>query len=351
MNPQTIHDILSGNRTDLAAVLLRGGLAAASVPYSAAMRLRRWAYRKQLPLFVSRRPSAARAVPTICVGNLTTGGTGKTPMVAWVVAYLRSLGRQAAILTRGYKARDGQSDEARVLAESCGPDVRIVVNADRVAGAQTAIDAGADVLVMDDGFQHRRLARDLDIVLVDAANPFGYGWCLPRGLMREPPSALRDAHAIVITRSDHATERQLTELTAHLTTLAPQAIIVQAAHVADCVLGEAQLRQPVEMLVGRKVFAFCGLGNPTGFFDMVRRLGAEVVGERAFADHFAYGAADVEAIIDSAQLASAEALLTSRKDFVKIADNPSDMPLWQLLVRIEVTRGREELCARILKAL
>lgn len=351
MNPETIHDILSGSRKGPVAGLLRCGLAAASVPYAAAVRVRRWAYRRQFPLFVSRRPKAGRVVPTICVGNLTTGGTGKTPMVAWIVEYLKTLGRRPAILTRGYKARQGQSDEARVLADLCGPEVAIIANADRLAAAQAAVNAGADMLVMDDGFQHRRLARDLDVVLIDATNPFGYGHCLPRGLMREPASALREAHVLILTRCDHTEPLPLADLHARLATLAPQASVLQSAHVPDCVLDEAALRQPPATLRGRRVFAFCGLGNPRSFFEMARRLGAEIVGTRTFADHFAYGPADVEAMVEAARMASAEALLTTRKDFVKIADNPSDLPLWQLSVRVEITRGRERLCERVEKVL
>ena len=177
MNEQKVRDILSGRQTGPVAALLRATLSAASVPYAAAMRVRRDAYRRGV------LASHAAGVPVICVGNVTTGGTGKTPMVAWVVRRLLENGFAPAILTRGYKSSAGQSDEAELLRRSLPASVPIVVNGNRLAGAQAARQQGANVLVMDDGFQHHRLRRDLDIVLIDATNPFGFGRCLPRGLL------------------------------------------------------------------------------------------------------------------------------------------------------------------------
>ncbi|MCY2924491.1 MAG: tetraacyldisaccharide 4'-kinase, partial [Planctomycetota bacterium] len=153
----TTHESTSGDVLGKAVHAMADVLGA---PYAGAVRLRRWAYRKGL------LHSHKAGVPVVCVGNLTAGGTGKTPMVAWVVKHLREQGRRPAILTRGYKAHRGISDEAELLKAVTGADV--VVQADRVAGAAGAIAAGADVCVMDDGYQHLRLRRDFSIVLLDA---------------------------------------------------------------------------------------------------------------------------------------------------------------------------------------
>src|SRR5690606_6980164 len=158
---------------------LRCGLWYASLWFGLAANLRLACYR--LGILSGQKVG----VPVICVGNLTTGGTGKTPAVAAVVKLLQSLGRKPAIVSRGYKAVGGANDEMRGLDE-LSPGVTHIQNADRVAGAEAAIAAGADVIVLDDGFSHLRLNRDLDILLFDALNPFGFARMLPRGLLREP---------------------------------------------------------------------------------------------------------------------------------------------------------------------
>ena len=203
-------EIMSGRRRGAVPALLRGAGWVLSKPYAGLLWLRRRLYR--LGLLGAYKP----AVPVISIGNITTGGTGKTPMVVWVVRWLKSAGLQPAILTRGYKAVDGRADEAEMLWQATG--VPVVAEADRVDAARSAVAGGAEVLVLDDGFQHLRLRRDLDIVLIDATNPFGFGHCLPRGLLREPVSALGDADAVDLrrTRIPHppATVHELTDRTA-----------------------------------------------------------------------------------------------------------------------------------------
>jgi len=335
-------DILSGRRRGLGASLARAGLAAAAVPYAAVMRARRWFYRRGL------LPSRAADAPVICVGNLTTGGTGKTPMVAWVVARLHEAGGTPAILTRGYKGEGGTSDEAELLKALTGAPV--VVDPDRAAGAAEAVRGGADVLVMDDGFQHRRLRRDLDLVLIDATNPFGYGWCLPRGLLREPRSALRDADAVVITRSSGVSDERLEALKTRLSRLAPGATVHAAVHVPTDVLDQHGISQPASALEGRRVFAFGGLGNPEAFFATVRRLGAEVVGRQALADHVDYDAEMLGRLVAQAENVGAELLVTTQKDGVKLTTMERPMAIWQLVVEMRLIEGARALAEAIARA-
>lgn len=353
MDQQAMRDILSGRRRGVAAALLRGVLAAAAGPYAAATAWRRWNYRHGIA------PRRRAVIPVLCVGNLTAGGTGKTPMVAWVVGRLLEAGRKPAILTRGYKARktsagvpeagmssfSGTSDEAQLLRYLC--DVPVIVQADRVAGAATAVDEGADVIVMDDGFQHLRLRRDLDIVLIDATNPFGYGWCLPRGLLREPPSALKDAGAIVITRSDAVDAEELTALRERLAKLAPAASLHTAVHKPTRIIDDSGTDRSLSVLLGKKVCAFCGLGNPDAFFASLQSLGADVASQVAFDDHADYTPALLEDLRQKADRSAAEVFVTTQKDYVKLAIGALSRPVWQLAVEIEITSGREKLLQKI----
>jgi len=348
MDEQSVRDILSGRRRGAAWSCLRAGLWAASRPYAGAMRLRRWAYRRGL------LRSRSAGVPVICVGNLTTGGTGKTPMVAWVVERLTEAGRRPAILTRGYKAAEAgeagevRSDEARLLRELTG--AAVVVRADRVAGAAAAVADGADVLVMDDGFQHRRLRRDLDIVLIDAIEPFGYGHCLPRGLLREGPSALADAHAVVLTHSDEVPPERLTRLGERVARLARGASHHVGVHRPSAVIDATGAERPLDDLLGRKVYAFCGLAGPEHFFTTLAGLGARLTGRRALDDHAAYTPELLRRLVAEAKRSEAGILVTTQKDYVKLAAMGAAPRVWQLAVRMDIVGGHERLVRRVLAA-
>jgi tetraacyldisaccharide 4'-kinase len=328
------------------------------------MRCRRYAYNhgifrststKNLHQGQAGTDGHGKIVPVISIGNITTGGTGKTPMVAHVVNILSANdGKAVAILTRGYKAIAGKSDEAQLLGQLCRANV--VVNPNRLAGARSAIAAGACVLVMDDGFQHRRLRRDLDIVLIDAMNLFGFGYCLPRGLLREPTSALKDAHIIIITHGNQVGSDELVALRNKITGLAPQAEIFVAAHEPSQLIGSGGDIQQPGFLAGRKVFAFCGLGNPDSFFNLLRQLGSQITGQLALSDHANYDQACIERINTLAQAGGAEMMITTQKDGVKLG-SPSKpalqlaLPVWQLALQMRVVDEPEKFQRRILAVL
>ena len=339
---------MSGGRVGVGASCVRAATWLASKPYGLAMRLRRWGYRRGV---LSSHDSP---VPVISVGNLTTGGTGKTPMVAWIVRHLAESGRKPAVVMRGYRAgkthpdAEPKSDEAQLLAELTGAPV--IVEPDRVAGARRAAAGGADVVVLDDGFQHRRLRRQLDIVLIDAVEPLGFGHCLPRGLLREPPAALADAEAIIITHADEVTPERLASLRARLAVLrGPGATMAEAMHKPVAAIDEAGLSHPPTTLAGRKVFAFCGLGSPGHFRESLVRIGAEVVGAAEMGDHAAYREADLAGLAESARRCDAEIMVTTQKDHVRLAGLAAveGARIWQLAIEIDVTSGRDELIARI----
>src|SRR5438876_5539483 len=203
-----LQDLISGRARGVGSSLCRLALSVASGPYGSAVHLRNWCYdRGWLP---THRPP----VPVISVGNLTAGGTGKTPCVEYLARFLQARGLRPAVLSRGYRGNGRPNDEALIL-EANLPDVPHLQGKDRVTRASQAVRVfGADVLILDDGFQHRRLRRDLDLVLIDAMNPWGHGRLLPRGLLREPISSLRRADAVIVTRLDQAQPAEIERIIA-----------------------------------------------------------------------------------------------------------------------------------------
>lgn len=309
-------------------VLARGGLRLAplhvlALLFGGVATLRNRAY--DVGLLRATRVDA----PVVCVGNLTTGGTGKTPMVVHVVRALARRGRRPGVLSRGYKATAAEraadaprGDEARMLgAELAG--VPAVQDADRVRGARALIARGCDTVVLDDGFQHRRLARDLDIVLVDALRPFGLPWrgddapayLLPRGLLREQVSGLSRAAACVVTRSDQVEPQRLARLEELLAAAAPAVPRLLARHAPKALLAPDGERFEPARLAGREVELLSGIGNASGFEETVRALGAVVVAHRRFPDHHAYTAQDLAGLGRSGR-----AVVTTAKDAVKLGE-------------------------------
>ena len=342
MDQRAAQDILSGGRRGARASVVRAALLAAAGPYAGGMRLRRWLYRQGL------LPRHSAAAPVICVGNLTVGGTGKTPMVAWIVSLLKDAGHSPAVLTRGYRSGGGEGDEPALLRALC--EAPVEVGADRAAAAARAVAAGADVLVMDDGFQHLRLRRDLDVVLVDATRPWGFGHCLPRGLLREPPSALRDADCVVITRSDAVAPAALAAVRAQVARLAPRASVHAAVHAPSHVFDEAGRERSADDLAGRRVLAVCGLANPAAFFRTLEGLGGERAGRLALDDHVAYTPDVLGRVHAVWRQSGAECIVTTEKDRTKLPAGVLDAAVWTLSVRMRVTEGQAELRQRILAA-
>src|SRR5262249_6755218 len=198
LRPSDFRELVSGQRRGIKAGLLRAGLRIAETPYSLAMRTRN--------LWYNLGQSSSRVeAKVISVGNLTLGGTGKTPMVEWLGRWFRKRGVRVAIVSRGYGAEDGVLNDEALELEQKLPDVPHLQNADRVAASRVAIEEFASqVILLDDAFQHRRIARDLDIVLLDALEPFGFDHVFPRGTLREPLEGLARASFVVLTRADMA---------------------------------------------------------------------------------------------------------------------------------------------------
>lgn len=277
------------------------------------------------------------ARPVISVGNLTTGGTGKTPLVVEIARMLLGRGMKPSILTRGY-GRRGQAgmivlapgasrrpdpgevgDEPALLARAL-PEVPIVVAAERYRAGQTAeAEFAVDVHILDDGFQHLALARSLDILTIDSTRPLSNWRLLPAGRQREPHSALQRAQVVVLTRTDSANPQPLEEL---ISMIHPAARIFRSRtemiRWTEASTGEAA---SVAAIQAKKVAAFCGIGNPQAFFGDLRRWGFSLAAEDAFPDHHVYTSTDIQRLVVGAQRHGAVALLTTQKDAVKLRED------------------------------
>jgi tetraacyldisaccharide 4'-kinase len=359
LKQQTYRKLISSQSGSLGASMLRFLLGIAAFGYSLVVRLRNLLYSRGL--LKAHRVDAA----VLCVGNITVGGTGKTPLVVWLCNLitqnpkLKIQNCKCAILTRGYNARaqenTGFKDEIAILAESC-PEAEVIVNPDRVAGAAEAIDKySAKVLIMDDGFQHRRLARDLDIAAIDATQPFGYGKMLPAGLLREPVSSLNRAGAVVITRCDQVTEAQLSELEQKLRAINSGMIIARSIHAPVYAKSTNDKKINIEELKVKKIFAFCGIGNPDAFLNTIKNLGAELAGSKVYDDHYHYTDACLTQISEQAEEVGADLILTTQKDWTKvisyfksqISDFKLPLPFAYLAIEIKFLSGEDKLTALI----
>jgi tetraacyldisaccharide 4'-kinase len=330
------HALIRGDRTGVVPALQRFGLWSLSLGYRLGIACRNLAFNRGW-MAVHKV-----SVPVVSIGNLTTGGTGKTPCVEHVARFFRHLDLQVALLSRGYGSEAGRNDEALVLEENL-PDVPHLQGADRAALAQIAIEElESDVLVLDDGFQHRRLDRDLDIVLIDATCPWGHGYLLPRGLLRESIGSLNRADVVMLTRCDLAARESIEQIRTVVRSV-KELPIVESVHRPAEWRNASHAVKSLDTLRGRPVGAFCGLGNPDAFRQTLTKLGMNVVAWRTYPDHHAYSRNDIEELRDWArQLPTDAAVVTTQKDLVKIRlDTLAERELWALAIQLQITSGQE----------
>jgi tetraacyldisaccharide 4'-kinase len=335
--------LVSGQTHGIKAAVLRSGLRLAEIPYSLAVRWRNHRYDTG-GFEVQRVP-----VPVVSVGNLTLGGTGKTPMVEWLARWFRLHGLRVALISRGYGAEAGSAnDEALELKERL-PDVPHIQNPDRVEAARLAVaEYDSQIIVLDDAFQHRRIARDLDIVLLDALEPFGFGHVFPRGTLREPLSGLRRADVVVLSRSGMLAPAARETLRRQVARLAPKARWAEVDHGPQSLRNASGQQQPTQSLAEKAVAAFCGVGNPAGFRHTLQLCGYRVIALREFADHYRYTRADVESLVAWANALDVEAVLCTHKDLVKLRiDTIGRRPLWAMTIALELFEGRADLEAKL----
>jgi tetraacyldisaccharide 4'-kinase len=296
----------------------------------------------------------------ISIGNITTGGTGKTPLVEHVSRIIAAQGKKVCILTRGYGRKDPHlqvivsdgytvlaspseaGDEPYLLATKLKGLAAVISSADRIAAGQEAIkDFGSECFVLDDGFQHLRLARDLNVVTIDATNPWGGGRLLPHGRLRESTDGLNRADCVVMTRCDQVAS--VDALREELLRLMDSKPIFESqmriARVSSLKNGGETLAPPA------RVAAFCAVGNPSSFFESLRRAGYELAVERSFPDHHVYLQDEVDAVISAAKEMGANALVTTAKDAVKLRALEFSIPCY--VVEIGIAIDEQEAFSRL----
>lgn len=363
-------EVIFEERRDTRANLMRGFLFACSKLFQGAVKTRRFLYNVRL------LRDATLGVQVIAVGNLTVGGTGKTPVVEKFARELRDQGRNVAILSRGYRSKpapfhrallnrllfradttpprvvsDGKSllldsemagDEPYMLASNL-KDVVVLVDKDRVKSGRYAIEKfGCDTLLLDDGFQYWKLqGRRHDVVLVDRQQPFGNnGQMLPRGTLREPPDHLIRASTIFITKSDG----QTAELRRRIAALNPGAAIIECVHhpmyFEDVFTGQ---RFDLDLLKGRKVASLSGIAQPESFEQSLVKLGGELVYAKRFADHHRFTQQEVLNAINRSKKRQAELLVTTQKDAVRFPKiDRRDLPIYFMRVEINIVSGADD---------
>jgi tetraacyldisaccharide 4'-kinase len=281
--------------------------------------------------------------PVIGVGNLTVGGTGKTPTVILLANVLRHRGFRPAVLSRGYGGNaktpvnvvsDGQrilmdwrrAGDEPVLIARLSPGVPVLTGARRsLTGAAALERFGADCLVLDDAFQHRALRRDLDILLIDAMRPFGNGFLLPRGPLREAPDSIHRAHLIIRTGAD----REVPEPPFLKTLSVPR---FRGTHRSEALVeGDTGRLRPLAELRGQRICAFAGIGRPEAFRQTLTELGAQIVAFKAYPDHHPYSRSDLDFLLRLTSQSGTDRLLTTEKDGVRLADFPDFLPKTFLL--------------------
>lgn len=342
LSPSDFRAIVSGQRRGLTAALWRCLFAAVEIPYALAV----WSRNRRY----DRGWKVHRAdVPVISVGNLTLGGTGKTPFVEWLARWFRSRQVRVCIISRGYGAEEkGPNDEALQLERNL-PDVPHLENPDRIAASQVAVEElQTQLILLDDGFQHRRLGRDLDIVLLDALEPFGWRHVFPRGTLREPLSGLGRAGVIALSRAEALSEPQREQIRAEALRRSPQAIWVEVTHAPTALRNSSGKEIQLGELAGKKVAAFCGIGNPAAFRLTLDGLGYEVAGFREFDDHYNYRRDDVKQLMEWSHSLGAEAVVCTEKDLVKLAvDQLGELPVWAVRIEIQFLAGQDALQVRL----
>jgi tetraacyldisaccharide 4'-kinase len=342
-------------------------LAPLGALYSVAMRMRRALY--QQGTFKVHQINA----PVISVGNITTGGTGKTPLVEWVARSVANEGRRVCILTRGYgradvkkrvivsngeqilsDAREG-GDEPLQLAEALQGKAAVISDADRAAAARYALEnLQSEVFILDDGFQHLRIARNLDLVVVDATNPWGGEKLLPRGRLREPLRELGRADCIILTRSEQSRDidslrRQAERLSGGRPVLLSR-MRTRSLRPLDQISNSNLSETHPSSLISHPFAALCAIGNPSAFFKHIERDGYLLNYAQAFPDHHIYTQKDVDEFVMKARRAGAQALMTTAKDEVKLRSLRFDLPCFVLEIELDFDDG-EKLAGMIREAI
>jgi len=334
---QYFYLLMKDKRNDLFYLILKGPLLILSFIYAAAIKLVDFAYK-----FKFRKKHKVPGAIVISVGNITLGGTGKTPFSLFLADSLNGNGKNCAILTRGYG-----NDESRMLKAEC-PSMPVFTGQDRVKQASLAVESGSKVLILDDGFQHRRIQRDYDILLLDSSNLFGNGCLIPRGILREPVSSIKRADIFVLTKSDLIDNSRKEDIKNLLNKISPGIPIISTEHKSSSLTDSTGAVYSTDTLNDKNVFLFSAIGDPDYFSHLVEDEGAKVVLRHDYMDHYAYGQSDIVFIHLKSCKEKPDMIITTKKDWVKLRDldiSSIKDKLFILNISVAIVDGKEELFA------
>ncbi|OIO35094.1 MAG: tetraacyldisaccharide 4'-kinase [Candidatus Omnitrophica bacterium CG1_02_44_16] len=347
------------NKITAAYIVLWPLLSILSCVFNFLLFARAFFYR--IGIFHSYRPG----LKVISIGNITLGGTGKTPFAAYLAKRLRSEGHRVAILLRGYKRplqSDGMGsdeynavgDEASMLKSACGEGIEVLADKDRVSLAQQLQRQKiVDTVILDDGFQHFRLKRDLDIVTIDASSPFGNKLILPLGHLREPLSSLKRADCFCLTRCDEASEYMIGELRDFLNRLNPEALVLKAFYCPVSLYDlKKNIKEPVSFLKGKNVCLMAGIADPFSFLKTVRDLGAGISLKIFFDDHHHYSPGQIRDVALRCGNAKIKTVVTTEKDAARLSGfilgaGDLGVDFFVLKIALKIVEGEEALSGRL----
>jgi len=330
--------LMKDERAGVCGTIVKGVLRIVSWGYLAAVKIIDWAYGKGI------KCKHKVDVPVVSIGNLTLGGTGKTPFAIFLADYFHSIGKKPAVLTRGY----GQDES--VLLKNETPLVSVYVGGDRVLSARRAVSEGRDLLILDDGFQHRRIERDLNILMIDGVNFFGNGFMFPRGVLREPTSAIERADMFVLTKVDSASRERIEEIHAFLAKCAPGKTVVDARHKPSFLTDVTGAAYGLSFLNGKRISVVSGIGDPDYFAFLLKEEGAEIVVRHDYIDHHEYKQRDVNEIYLASVSKKTENIIMTAKDYVKIKKldlSRMEEKIFILNITVDITSGKESLVDRL----
>ncbi len=335
--------ILSGRQKGFVATLIKSTLSTLTYPYLAVLKARNVLYGNGII------KSTKLPVRVFSIGNITTGGTGKTPLVENMAKALHQNGKKVAILSRGYGSNnllqknnnDDVNDECLALRENLR-DVQVLVGKDRVRSGEKAIrNYGVDCIILDDGFQHFKLSRDLDIVVIDSLNPFGGEYLIPRGSLREPLKNLCRADIFIISHCDQRSEKTVKSINTRLKQLNADAVICESIHrpVQIESVADSSILKP-EWLKGKRVYGLSAIGNPESFGSTLKGLGADLIKHRVYCDHHVYTLDEIDRAVSEANSLGTDAIVVTQKDIVKIRNmNIEGANILSLKIELVITKG------------
>ena len=343
---ECFYDLVSGRKTGVTATMFRGGLRTLEVPYAAVMSVRNALYDRRM------MPIRQFPIPIISVGNLTLGGTGKSPMVAYLCRFFLEQNLRPGLISRGYGTVNNNTvknnlgvsegnDEYMEMSLRL-PTVPHLQHPNRAKAIEQMLQTEqVDLIILDDAFQHRQVERNTDIVLLDATTPFGFEHIFPRGTLRESLSSLRRADMVFLTRSDLVDESERQRIKQRVLAINPKIAWGETIHVPTSLVHLsaapiAERTEPIESIRNQSALAFCGIGNPAAFRKTLERCGVKVVKLVSFPDHYAYTRRDIDELLRTAKELGTDTILCTMKDLVKL-NRPEFAGLPISAVSIEIT--------------